>query len=89
MSPDGRYFHCEYGGHAELARKIVGSIQIVDNAQDHLETLGWLAIYKDPLQNRKYAVGMGIDKILTDEQAKTLIRIGLPTNTPGMKNILK
>lgn len=89
VSPDGRYFHCEYGGHAELARKIVGSIQKVDNAQNHLEQHGWLAIYKDPLTNRNYSVGMGVDKILTDEQAKTLLRIGLPTNTPGLETILK
>lgn len=88
ISPDGRHFQCCYGGHSELARKIVGEFHKVSDAQRFLEDHGWLAIYHDPFNTGKYAAGMGFGKRITDEQIKTMQRIGLPTNMRGMKEIL-
>lgn len=77
ISPDGRYFRCEYGGHSNLARNIVGKINNIDDAVQHLESLGWLAIYKDPLNIGDYSIGMGIGKKMTDEQLKIIQRMDL------------
>lgn len=85
VAPDGRYFQCGYGGHSELARKIVGSVEKIDDARRHLEDRGWLAIYHDPTRaDQKYAVGMGFGKHMTDAQLLRLHKLGLPDRTPGI-----
>ena len=88
ISPDGRYFHCEYGGHYTLAETIVGSLQKINDARMFLEEQGWLVIHHDPFNCGKYAVGMGEDKKITDEQLKTIERIGLPTNSKNLSDYL-
>lgn len=76
LSPDGRLFHCQYGGHSHLADQIVGEIEHIINPERHLEDLGWAKILTGGSFKKTYAVAMGIDKKLTDEQIKTLQRIG-------------
>lgn len=88
VSPDGRYFQCEYEGHYTLAKEIVGSLEKVNNPQKHLEALGWLVIYRDPTHIGTYSVSMKYGKKITDEQLKTLQGIGLPDNINGLKEIL-
>lgn len=88
ISPDGRYFPCGYGAHAEEARKICGSIQKIKDPRSHLENLGWLVIYHDPFKQGRYAVGTGIGKKITNEQLKKLTEIGVPTNASGLSELL-
>lgn len=77
LSPDGRMFHCDYGGHSALAAKIVGEIQLVDDPEKHLEDLGWAKIFMGIDPTRRYAVGMGLNQKLTDRQVKMLESMGL------------
>lgn len=78
LAPDGRFFNCNYGGHSNLADKIVGDIQYVSNPERHLEELGWAKILSGGgYTGKQYAIGMDLDKKLTDEQLKTLTRMGL------------
>lgn len=84
IAPDGRCFHCEYGGHSALARKIVGSLEDIKDAQRYLEDKGWLVIFHDPINRHKYAAGMGLGKKITDEQFRTMKKIGLPLTIPGL-----
>lgn len=84
ISPDGRHFRCEYGGHSALARRIVGSMEDIKDASRHLEDKGWLVIYRDPINRHKYAAGMGLGKKITDAQLRTMKKIGLPTSIPGV-----
>ena len=72
LAPDGRFFTCEYGGHSNLADKIVGEIERVTNPERHLEDKGWAKIMSGGGTGRQYAIGMGIEKKLTDAQLKTL-----------------
>lgn len=76
LAPDGRFFKCDYGGHSHLASKIVGEIQKVANPERHLEEIGWAKVLSG-VAGRRYAIGMGDDKKLTDAQLKTLQREGL------------
>ena len=77
LSPDGRFFGCDYGGHSNLACKIVGDIQYIANPERHLEDLGWAKILSGGGTGKRYAIGMGIDKRLTDAQLKILQRMKL------------
>ena len=77
IAPDGRYFKCDYGGHSNLADKIVGDIQKIYNPERHLEDLGWAKVLSGGSTRKRYAIGMGLDKKLTDAQLKTLKREGL------------
>jgi hypothetical protein len=77
IAPDGRFFRCDYGGHSNLADKIVGEIQHVRNPERHLEDLGWAKILHGGSTGKVYAIGMGLDKKLTDAQLKTLQMDGL------------
>ena len=78
LSPDGRFFGCDYGGHSNLADKIVGSVQYIANPERHLEDIGWAKILSgNRCLGKQYAIGMGIDKKLTDAQLKTLQRMKL------------
>lgn len=77
ISPDGRFFGCDYGGHSSLAADIVGEIQYVRDPERHLEDLGWMKVLNGCGTGRRYSVGMGEGKCITDEQIKTLERMGL------------
>ena len=77
IAPDGRYFKCDYGGHSHLADKIVGEIQHIYNPERHLEELGWAKVLSGGSSRKRYAIGMGLEKKLTDAQLKTLKREGL------------
>jgi len=70
ISPDGRFFGCEFGGHTELARQIVGSLQEVADPEKHLEELGWAKIYSGV--ELGCSVGMGERQKLTNDQLKKL-----------------
>lgn len=72
LAPDGRYFQCNYGAHSALADEIVGSIEYVQNSEQHLEMLGWCRIARG--FHKPYMVCMGEGKKLTDKQIKTLER---------------
>lgn len=71
LAPDGRFFRCDYGEHSHLATKIVGDIEKIANPERHLEEMGWAKILSG-VAGKRYAIGMGIDKKLTDKQLKTL-----------------
>lgn len=77
LSPDGRFFNCDYGGHSAEARRIVGSIEKVDDVEKYLEDKGWAKILSGSWHNSIYAVGMGYGKKITDKQLKMLIHLGL------------
>lgn len=76
LAPDGRFFRCDYGGHSHLADKICGEIQKIVNPERHLEEIGWAKILSGGATGKRYAIGMGIDKKLTDAQIKTLQSMG-------------
>ena len=77
IAPDGRFFACDYGGHSHLANKIVGEVEYVPDPQKRLEELGWVRIFSGSFSGRRYAVGMGPGKKLTDAQIKALQRMQL------------
>ena len=79
LAPDGRYFACDYGAHSHHASKIVGDIQYVPNPERHLEDLGWAKILSGSGTGKEYAIGMGLEKKLTDAQLKTLQKLQLDT----------
>ena len=87
IAPDGRYFRCDYGGHSSLARKIVGEIQYIADPEQHLEGMGWAKVFSGTGTGKRYTVGMGAKKKLTDAQLKTLQREGLD-NAHGMSLLL-
>lgn len=88
ISPDGRYFHCEYFGHSTLAREIVGKLEKIDNPQDYLYDNGWLCIYHDPYKCGKYAIAMGYKKHMTDKQLHMLDVLKIPHNSYGFQRYL-
>lgn len=77
ISPDGRFFGCDYGGHSCLASKIVGEVQYVADPERHLEGFGWAKVLSGRSVGKQYAIGMGVGKSLTDAQLKTIQCIGL------------
>lgn len=77
LAPDGRFFGCSYGGHADLADRITGYIQYISNPERHLEELGWAKVMSGSGTGRKYAIGMGLGKKLTNAQINKLHRMGL------------
>lgn len=76
ISPSGKYFHCEYQGHVDLADKICFGLVDTVNAERYLEEHGWCKIYK-PLFSDEYDVYVGGNYVLTDAQIKTLIKMKL------------
>lgn len=76
LAPDGRFFRCDYGGHSHLADKICGEIQYIANPERHLEEMGWAKILSGTCTGKRYAVGMGLEKKLSDAQLKTLQEMG-------------
>lgn len=87
IAPDGRYFRCDYGGHSSLAREIVGEIQYIADPEQHLEGLGWAKVFSGTGTGKRYTVGMGAKKKLTDAQLRMLKREGLD-NARGMSLLL-
>lgn len=88
ISPDGRYFKCDYYGHSSLEREIVGKFQEIDNPQQYLYDNGWLCIYHDPFNKGTYAIAMGRRKSMTNEQLKMLDRLKIPHNSHGFQDYL-
>ncbi len=86
ISPDGRYFHCNYQGHSTLAHNICYGMIDTDNSELYLEEHGWCKIYK-PLSNNQYSVYVGGKHTITDAQMKTLIKMGLE-NAHGISAML-
>lgn len=79
LSPDGRYYHCSYGGHMDLAYEIVEKIEPVIDPEQKLENLGWAKIFRGLDAENLYSIGMGKDKKLTDKQLNMLKLNGLDT----------
>lgn len=77
LSPDGRFFGCDYGGHSNLASRIVGEIHYISDPEQHLEGLGWAKIYSGTGTGERYSVCMGLGRKLTDHQLKTMQDMGL------------
>ena len=88
ISPDGRYFHCEYFGHSTLEREIVGKLEKIDNPQEYLYDKGWLCIYHDPFGTGQYAIAMGHRKHMTNEQLRMLDVLKIPHNSHGFQKYL-
>lgn len=86
ISPEGKYFHCCYQGHINLADRICFGLTDTDNAERFLEEQGWLKIYK-PLSDRQYSVYISNDRTITDAQMKTLIDMELD-NAEGISQML-
>ena len=87
IAPDGRFFGCGYGGHSNLASRIVGEIEYVLDAEQRLEKLGWAKVFKGIDSRERYTVGMGAGKKLTDAQLRTLQGMGLG-NAHGISGLL-
>lgn len=79
ISPEGKYFHCEFQGHIGLARRICFGVYQTDNPERYLEEHGWCKIYK-PLLKNQYSIYVHEDFKLTDAQLQTLISMELTTN---------
>jgi len=84
ISPDGRYFHCEFQGHSALACNICFGIVDTNNPEKYLEEHGWCKIY-NPIDGNGYAIY--VKKKLTDEQLQRLIKMELD-KIPGISKIL-
>lgn len=76
ISPTGKYFHCGYQGHINLASEICFGMIDTDNPERYLEEHGWCKIYKSLFDN-EYSVYVGGNYTITDAQMKTLIELGL------------
>ena len=87
ISPDGRYFHCCFQGHSNLADNICFGFIDTNNAERYLEEHGWIKIYNPLSEKSVYDVYMGEDGRITDEQMRTLIDMGLD-KTAGVKTLL-
>ena len=72
ISPDGRYFQCNYGDHSTLARQIVGELENIKNPTKYLEDKNWAVIYKDPINNKPYSIFLSYNHKLTNEQVKVI-----------------
>lgn len=76
ISPDGRYFHCDYQGHSDLAYRICFGMVDTDNSERYLEDHGWCKIYKS-LFSEKYSVYVGGRFVITKEQMDRLLELGI------------
>lgn len=85
ISPDGRYFRCEYGDHSALAREIVGHLEEIKDAQKYLEKQNWVVIYNDPIKH-KTSMYLPYKQKLTDAQLKTIEN--LPVAIDNLKEFL-
>ncbi|MGF7011970.1 hypothetical protein M2146_002524 [Lachnospiraceae bacterium PF1-22] len=76
ISPEGKYFPCDYGGHSSLAYDICFGMVETNNSERYLEENGWCKIFK-PLFSEGYDVYVDKDHSITDQQLETLISMGL------------
>lgn len=89
VAPDGRFFPCGYGCHAEKAREIIGRLKPVSDPRWYLETKGWLAIYKNPMAGKSIAIGMAREyPRITDRQLQTIQRLGLEDKIENLSSYL-
>lgn len=88
ISPEGRYYHCNYQGHNTLAYDICFGMVDTRNPEQYLEEHGWCKIFK-PISNgrHRYSVYVGGKHTITDAQMKTLIKMGLK-NAHGISSML-
>lgn len=86
ISPEGKYFHCCYQGHVDLADKICFGMVDTANSEQYLEEHGWCKIYKS-LFDTKYSVYVGGNHVITDAQMKELIKLDLE-NAHGLSEML-
>ena len=77
ISPEGKYYGCEFEGHHSLAYDICFGQFDTDNPQRYLEEHGWCKIYNPMRKDSRYAVYVGRDYVLTAAQFKTLQELGL------------
>lgn len=76
ISPEGKYFHCNFQGHHSLAYDICFGMVDTDNPDRYLETHGWIKIFK-PFYDSKYSIYT--ESKITDGQMRTLIDMELDT----------
>lgn len=88
ISPDGRYFHCDFQGHYNLASKICFGLIETSNPERYLEDHGWCKIYNPISSNSRYDIYVGENHVITDAQMKTLIHMGLD-HTPSLSDMLR
>lgn len=78
ISPNGKYYRCEFEGHHNLAYDICTyryDIDINKDPERYLEEHGWCKIFRPFEHDQRYAVYVN-DK-LTKDQYKTLQELGL------------
>lgn len=66
VSPDGRWYGCNYHDHGDLCKLVLGDEKIAEN--------GWVEVYKGNCQDPNY---YSRRKFLTEAQVKTLIAKGV------------
>lgn len=89
IAPDGRFFPCEYGGHAGKAREIVGYLENVPNTQCLLESKGWFAIYRNPSRGKTLCIGSGKDvKRISAAQFQTIQGLGITAKIANLSEYL-
>lgn len=80
LSPDGRFFKCGYGGHAQMAREIAGKMAPTKDAQTFLENNGWFAIYESPVPGKSLGIGSGTkgkNRHLNEKQLGKIQQMGI------------
>jgi hypothetical protein len=77
ISPDGKYYHCDFQGHVNLASNICFGQFETNNPERYLEEHGWCKIYNQPTSKNRYAVYVGGNYTLTDRQFNKLKELGL------------
>ncbi len=84
IAPDGRFFFCDYGGHIALAEKIVGELEKISDPEQYLEDHGWVKISSGKMHGKKYFVGMGLGKKLSDDQFAAISMNGWDSSVYGL-----
>lgn len=80
LAPDGRFFKCGYGGHAQTAREIAGKMAPTKDAQAFLENNGWFAIYESPVPGKSLGIGSGTKgkkRRLNEKQLEKIQKMGI------------
>ena len=88
ISPNGKYYRCEFEGHHNLAYDICTyryDIDVNEDPERYLEEHGWCKIFRPFEHDQRYAVYVS-DKI-TKEQYEALRKLGLE-NAKNVKEML-
>lgn len=92
ISPKGRFFSCGYGEHTEKAKEIVSSLVLADDIDDasrYLEDNGWLAVYKNSMDGKSLAIGMGREyQHLSSQQLQTIQHLGIDSKIENISRFL-